>query len=67
MLTPAHFTDARIADIEGGASLTEEERSFLIEDTARMEECSYSEDELRGMGDKKLMATAYSAWVDYCR
>lgn len=45
-----HFTDQRIAEIRGGARLTAEERTFLLEDTPRFEECVYKVDELENMG-----------------
>jgi hypothetical protein len=66
-MNAAHFTDARIAEIDAGTPLTHEERTFLLEDTPRMEECSYTAEELREMNDKDLMNAAYSAWADYSR
>jgi hypothetical protein len=63
-----HFTDERIDDIRSGRSpLTAEERAFLIEDTPRLEECTYTEEELTSMSDADLMSAAYSAWADYAR
>ena len=66
-MNAAHFSDDRIAEIDAGAPLTTEERTFLLEDTPRMEECNYTAEELSGMNDKDLMSAAYWAWADYCR
>ena len=63
-----HFTDERIDDIRSGrAPLTEAERSFLLEDTPRFEECGYAETELMAMSDDALMSAAYGVWADYAR
>lgn len=61
------FTDQRIDDIRNGASMLPEERTFLLEDTPRYEECGYSTDELGAMSDQDLMATAVGVWADYVR
>lgn len=63
-----HFSDERIDDIHiGRASLTADERAFLLADTPRFEECNYAEAELAAMSDADLMSAAYSAWADYAR
>ena len=62
-----HFTDERIDDIRSGALMTAEERTFLIEDTPRLEECGHTGAALALMSDAALMDAAYSAWVDYAR
>lgn len=61
------FQDDRIWAVQAGAALTPDERAFLLEDTPKFEECSYSRDELAAMTDANLMSAAYSAWADYCR
>ena len=61
------FEDERIWEVQGGAPLTSEERSFLLEDTPRFEECTRTREELEAMTDAELMNTAYAAWADYCR
>ena len=61
------FEDERIWAVQAGAELTPAERAFLLEDTPRFEECSYTKDELGAMSDADLMSAAYSAWADYCR
>ena len=61
------FEDERIWAVQAGAPLTPEERAFLLEDTPRFEECTYSAEELAAMTDAALMSAAYSAWADYCR
>lgn len=67
-MNAAHFTDARIAEIDAGAPLTPEERTFLLEDTPRFEECDKEiAAALPSMDDKTLMQTAYGVWADYCR
>ena len=64
--TPAHFTDERIAQVQEGASLTAEERIFLLEDTPRFEECSREEAaQLPMLSDRDLMQAAYRIWADY--
>jgi len=63
-----HFTDERIDYIcSGRSSLTADERTFLLEDTPRFEECSHSKDELAAMSDASLMSAAYRIWADYAR
>lgn len=63
-----HFTDDRIEEIRSGrSSLTAEERAFLIADTPRHEECTYTEDDLAAMSDTELMDAAHGVWVDYVR
>ena len=66
-MNAADFSDARIDAVRSGEALTPDERSFLISDTARMEECTHTEQELAAMTDTELMEVAYSAWVDYTR
>ncbi len=61
------FEDDRIWAVQAGAELTQEERAFLIYDTPRFEECTYSPEELSAMNDADLMSAAYSVWADYCR
>ncbi len=61
------FQDDRIWAVQAGAALTPDERAFLLEDTPKFEECSYSRGELAAMTDANLMSAAYSAWADYCR
>lgn len=63
-----HFTDERIDNIRSGSTLlTADERAFLLADTPRFEECSYTEAELAAMSDAGLMSAAYSVWADYAR
>ncbi len=67
-MKPDHFTDERIDDVRSGRTpLTTEERSFLIEDTPRYEECDHTGDELAAMTDAALMGVAYGVWADYVR
>lgn len=61
------FEDERIWAVQAGAPLTAEERAFLLEDTPRFEECTYSKEELAAMSDAGLMSAAYGVWADYCR
>jgi hypothetical protein len=63
---PSHFTDERIAKVQQGAPLTTEERTFLLEDTPRFEECSAEEAaQLPMLSDSDLMQVAYRVWADY--
>lgn len=59
------FEDWRIDEVRRGAPLTKEERTFLVEDTPRFEECSNTSEELSAMSDSDLMSTAYRVWADY--
>lgn len=61
------FEDDRIWAVQAGAPLTTDERAFLLDDTPRFEECTYSADELAEMSDADLMSAAYAVWADYCR
>lgn len=62
-----HFTDERINEIHKGSPMTSEERSFLLTDTPRFEECTHKADELASMTDSGLMHAAYGVWADYAR
>lgn len=59
------FSDERIDEVRSGATLTPEERAFLIDDTPRFEECDKSEADLSAMNDCELMNTAYRVWAEY--
>ena len=49
----------------GSAQMTPGERAFLIEDTARFEECQETQQQLAAMNDADLMNTAYATWAEY--
>ena len=59
------FEDWRIDEVRSGAPLTTEERMFLVKDTPRFEECSYSAEDLLAMSDADLMSAAYGVWAEY--
>ena len=66
--TRLNFSDERIDEIcEGSASLTEQERIFLILDTPDFEECGCSATELAGMSDADLMRACRRVWTQYAR
>jgi hypothetical protein len=60
-----HFTNERIKQVQEGDPLTCDERDFLVGDTPHFEECSHTEEDLRGMTDKDLMNAAYYVWAEY--
>ena len=66
-MEPPRFTDERIDAVRGGAALTSAERTWLIQDTPRFEECQQSTSELEAMSDATLMSVAMRVWADYCR
>jgi len=67
-MNAAYFNDELIEDVTSERRrLTNEERTFLVEDGIRLEECSATPEELQAMNDKDLMNTIYSAWSDYVR
>lgn len=61
-----HFDEMRVEQIVSGrVPMDADEREFLVADTARFEECSESEEDLRAMSDADLMNTAYGVWAEY--
>ncbi len=61
-----HFTIVRIASVmDGSTPLTDEEREFLVEDTATFDECIFTSEELASLADRPLMNIARDVWAKY--
>jgi hypothetical protein len=65
LMSAAHFTERRLAEIYGGSALTADERAFLLADTPNFEESHASRATLASMSDIDLLREARRAWLDW--